>query len=359
MQEFSSEENKKIADFFYKALSARSNFRKTVLESLSDIFGYKRCTFWLANNTGKLVEPVYINIGDKIMQAWEDGYYHYDPFEYTNLPKHYRRQGALVVADLVDEAKYFDKNIYFNDILASRDYIHKMVLYLMDGEKFIGGLSFLRNRQEAPFTAEDKRLVSYLGHYMSQLLTDRRQLATLRDENTQLLEFVDLSGDGLIVADDKAGICYINAGAKNIYNKLLLQGELRSLDDLLCGVRYQGAKVPGSNHMTYCEVGGYGIHAKAKVLLQEKFYSIIFKRLAGCADELDQQSEALIAEAGLTLREKEVLRCVLKGLTNVEIAEELFVSIPTVKAHLYNIYHKCNVGSRSSLMAKFAGYHYR
>ena len=85
-------------------------------------------------------------------------------------------------------------------ILAAQDYVHKMVLYLMDGEKFIGGMSFLRNKQETPFLYSDKLLVSYLGHYISQLLTEQSQISELRSENAQLLEFADLSGDGLIVA---------------------------------------------------------------------------------------------------------------------------------------------------------------
>ena len=48
----------------------------------------------------------------------------------------------LVVTDLVDETDYFKQNIYYNDILATQDYVYKMVLYLMDGERFIGGMSF-------------------------------------------------------------------------------------------------------------------------------------------------------------------------------------------------------------------------
>ena len=67
----------------------------------------------------------------------------------------------------------------------------------------------------------------------------------------------------------------------------------------------------------------------------------------------------LLQEKGLTSREREVLDCVLKGMTNVEIAAELFVSIHTIKAHLYSIYHKFDVGSRSALMARFSQQNYR
>lgn len=50
----------------------------------------------------------------------------------------------------------------------------------------------------------------------------------------------------------------------------------------------------------------------------------------------------------LTPREVEVLRLLARGLTNAQIAEELMVSLLTIKAHLRSIYSKLGVTSRSS-----------
>ncbi|OJJ23094.1 hypothetical protein BKI52_01725 [marine bacterium AO1-C] len=52
----------------------------------------------------------------------------------------------------------------------------------------------------------------------------------------------------------------------------------------------------------------------------------------------------------LTKREQEVASLLLKGHTYKQIAEQLFVSIPTVKTHTYNIYKKCKVHSRMELI---------
>ena len=52
--------------------------------------------------------------------------------------------------------------------------------------------------------------------------------------------------------------------------------------------------------------------------------------------------------AGLTGREVEVLRLVAKGLTNAQVAQELYLSPRTVNAHLNSIYHKLGVSSRSA-----------
>ncbi|MEE6449258.1 response regulator transcription factor [Gottfriedia acidiceleris] len=49
----------------------------------------------------------------------------------------------------------------------------------------------------------------------------------------------------------------------------------------------------------------------------------------------------------LTHREKEVLTALVKGVSNKEIAEELYISERTVKIHINKIFKKMNVKSRS------------
>lgn len=49
----------------------------------------------------------------------------------------------------------------------------------------------------------------------------------------------------------------------------------------------------------------------------------------------------------LTGRELEVLQLVAWGLTNYDIAQQLYVSVRTVEAHLTHIYNKLGVGSRT------------
>ena len=61
--------------------------------------------------------------------------------------------------------------------------------------------------------------------------------------------------------------------------------------------------------------------------------------------------------AGLTVREAEVLRLVAGGLTNNEIATELFLSPKTVSRHLSNIFTKIGVSSRASATAFAVEHH--
>jgi DNA-binding NarL/FixJ family response regulator len=71
-----------------------------------------------------------------------------------------------------------------------------------------------------------------------------------------------------------------------------------------------------------------------------------------------EQQKTPISEypAGLTAREVEVLKRAARGLTNAQIAQELFLSPRTVNAHLNSIYHKLGVSSRTAA-TRFAGEH--
>jgi DNA-binding CsgD family transcriptional regulator len=54
---------------------------------------------------------------------------------------------------------------------------------------------------------------------------------------------------------------------------------------------------------------------------------------------------------GLTVRESEIVECVISGATNASIGETLHVSAATVKKHLENIYAKLGVRGRGRLTA--------
>lgn len=58
----------------------------------------------------------------------------------------------------------------------------------------------------------------------------------------------------------------------------------------------------------------------------------------------------ILIQKGLSNRESEVAELVSKGLSNKEVANQLFVTEKTVKFHLTNIYKKMNVKSRAQLI---------
>lgn len=82
----------------------------------------------------------------------------------------------------------------------------------------------------------------------------------------------------------------------------------------------------------------------------------LFQRLgagadAGRARALREDGDPASLPAGLTAREAEVLRLVATGLTNRDVAGELFLSEKTVARHLSNLFVKIAVSSRAAATA--------
>ncbi|GAB2770983.1 response regulator transcription factor [Amycolatopsis magusensis] len=76
------------------------------------------------------------------------------------------------------------------------------------------------------------------------------------------------------------------------------------------------------------------------------------RRLAATHGDVGGQDR--LAGVGLTERESEVLRLVAKGLSNVEIAGELFLGVQTVKTHVGNLLAK--LGARDRTQAVIRAY---
>lgn len=74
---------------------------------------------------------------------------------------------------------------------------------------------------------------------------------------------------------------------------------------------------------------------------------ILSKKIAGLLNVASE--EEMDNQDTLSQREKEIVVCVVKGMTNKEIAEKLFLSIHTVITHRRNISKKLQIHSAAGL----------
>ncbi|MFO7832635.1 MAG: helix-turn-helix transcriptional regulator, partial [Halohasta sp.] len=67
-------------------------------------------------------------------------------------------------------------------------------------------------------------------------------------------------------------------------------------------------------------------------------------------------SEAFICAYKITKTEAEVVELISLGLSNQEIADGIYVSLTTVRTHIYNIFQKTEAASRVHLLRIVSGY---
>jgi LuxR family maltose regulon positive regulatory protein len=88
---------------------------------------------------------------------------------------------------------------------------------------------------------------------------------------------------------------------------------------------------------------GLGRHAAAEQ--EARAADTALRRLGATSERADPPA------LGLTRREVEVLRLLVRGSSNQQIAAELFLSVRTVERHVANIYSKLGVSGRSARAA--------
>ena len=80
-------------------------------------------------------------------------------------------------------------------------------------------------------------------------------------------------------------------------------------------------------------------------LLQPSMASKLLHEFSNVQKHEDEKAKHYEA---LTSREKEVLACIAKAMSNKEIAAQLFISDKTVKNHLSHIFRKLHINDRTS-----------
>jgi len=64
----------------------------------------------------------------------------------------------------------------------------------------------------------------------------------------------------------------------------------------------------------------------------------------------EKEMDRIVEKHNISPREKEILNLIMKGKSNKDIEEALFISMPTVKTHVSNIYKKFSVKNRLELI---------
>lgn len=97
------------------------------------------------------------------------------------------------------------------------------------------------------------------------------------------------------------------------------------------------------------------LNASANYLVEKPFsfqaLLRVLEKIAAEPKSLQHCVDRGLAQLGLTRREEEVARLLLKGLTNAEIARAAGIAEKTVKQHIGQVFDKARVGSRAELFA--------
>lgn len=187
----------------------------------------------------------------------------------------------------------------------------------------VGFIGLHRQKGQGEFTVRHKDICNCILPHMATAIRNQRLIQGLSMTNESC---------GMIMVGEDDRPFYINETARLILKKM----PVSAIPD------------PG--------VGGYPVFFKSNGIYRVR--TVPFARgkrgrfilLEALPEE--HRLDRGLARFGLSLREKEVCALAMRGLSNREIAQRIFISEQTVKDHLHNVFKKMNIHRRSELGAK-------
>lgn len=157
---------------------------------------------------------------------------------------------------------------------------------------------------------------------------------------------------GLLVLNDKSDIIYRNRQASLFLRRFELPHEVSDLSGRIFEAVRNGRLnelFPGEIHLTK-KFDGYRNAWMFRFYVYEKTTPMVYVMILEekLSNKIDMNR--IRRQFRLTRRETDILRRIIDGMKNIEIAEDLQISEQTVKDHLSNIYGKTASANRLALI---------
>jgi len=351
-----SEDYVKVLQFIESIQIAKDDFAMQVLTSLSSIFGYTKANFWLDDGKGNLYYPI-TTMKDNFLQEYMDDNYKLDQLHPKNLGIDYVVSKKVMHMNYVLSPTCFEKTPYYQ-FLQRHGLKSEFGTYLTNVDTLIGAIAIVQSKGENDVSAYDMNVLKVLSKYISQGLHTNQMYMRKNYEKMIFEAFANNSSTGLIFCDLSLKVHYCNNSSREICKELLaneryydpieylMQNVLANHRDLW-KLGYENTFYTSSLkkirvNILPTTIGNYGISGQ----------NLFFIMLSYEDNEVKNSSLQQKPDTKLTVRERQILNLIVQGKTNQEIAEELYISIDTVKKYLSVLFEKFNVKNRTSLMYK-------
>jgi DNA-binding CsgD family transcriptional regulator len=207
------------------------------------------------------------------------------------------------------------------------------------------------------FSADDAGFVAEVAPMLAARLRDGLRT---RPGHGDTVPRDDPAEPGMIIVDEELSVVAATSAAWDWIDRLgllkpnsaePLPGFIYSIATRVALSRAQGAEPPPiAQARLQAADGRWTVVRVAPLIGAAGGYVITLE-----AARSDDLAPLLMQAWSLTVREREVARLVIDGLSAEDIAQALFISVHTVRDHVKTIFRKTGVGRRHDLVAALAG----
>jgi len=372
-----------ILKFIYEIEEYHSDFPQQVLHSLHKYFKFEHLTFFplYNNNSAYNIENensenkysnnfIALNLNIKRLKLYNEYYYKTDIFQPSNLPKSLIRKPVLTISDIMPYKKY--QSTEYHDFLAYSDLYYETCLFLNVDELHLGSIGIFRTKADGDFTENDYMVLENISKYIAQNYKTSIDIEKDSRKHNLLKYCMEESPIGILLLNSKFAAIEYNKSAyefcmeiydakvsfKNSNNSNIIIASNSSNTYIQQSISYIRKKLVNNtssqsfkisvNNTVFC-------FSMSSLLVPDGLDNIGTVYFLSITKQIVQNNEftdAVVKKYGMTNRELEVVSLIRSGYSNKEIADKLYISNYTVKAHITNTFNKVQVNSRTALIFK-------
>lgn len=246
----------------------------------------------------------------------------------------------------------------YREFLAPQGYGDELRAAFRCGDSTWGVVGLFRERVHSGFTTDDMAVVRALAPALGSTL--RNLALTARVAGSSPVT----DGPGTALFDSKGLLVSLDDTAERLFTELCGSGwqaraytmtPVRAVVSRAVAIQEGTDRGPASARIRSSAGRWLSVHASC---LRGTDGTPGFTALTIEPAKSAQIAPIIVEAYCLTPREQEITRAVARGLSNQEIAAELYLSPFTVRDHLKAIFTKVGVSSRGELVAKLFADHY-
>lgn len=355
----SDKDYENVIEFYTQLNRDYSRFQERALELLAELFGYRLTAYCeYKNHNGRVEADSIISLTlqrDLLKQYQEKGVYdnplitNYSRLCYNNAHLPYLTDSHLV------DVPVSESSAYLSSLRENHIGRYAMLGVNSTTRNLVHIIHVFMPVQYGDFTEHDLALFAEIGKVfnLSKGLFSAHMQYLGHLET--LMAYCDTADFGFAILDHKGRLIQQNSLFKR-YSSRISAGltDAEVISDILTAVIGEKDLRNSPNFLKTAQLAGLEIIVRKKRTEMshgmEHLTFITLNRI-GSKKALTIDNTELIARFGFTKREADVAELIVLGCDNRQISENLFIALPTVKAHIGHCFQKAGVSSRAELVA--------
>lgn len=264
------------------------------------------------------------------------------------------------------------KHEFNEDFIRPQKIRHLLVMRIFDSQRMIGHIGVFRHDSSPAFTSRDLCRAQLISSEIGKQIKQKQLLRKSREIDMLLNQLRTIPSTGVAVLNSNLQLLYENLNMQNfggLFTPAVKQGEMpeipltyppevieecRAVTRLL---RESPHAQTVNRHLVVWQPKRQKVDVEILVLPSEQdrengnnyYLLLVFNRInrPACAG-----TAAGVTGAKMTPKEIEISEYICQGLTNKEISQKLFISLPTVATHVQHILQKTGLQRRSQLISQ-------